>query len=369
MAFAMQETFAAAARRPPPTPSTGVAAHRQDRYDRRREGHLDDRREHQGRHGGLGGQRRRRREPPQPELRQRRGGHGASPHLARDHGARRQQVRRRRLPRARPERLQGRCWSTCRRSIGLSLDAAKQAIEAAGFVFEDGGAADSNQPAGTVSGTDPGPGRSRQHDPRLHRATATGTTVPDLDRHERAAGEGRARCGRPAHEGRRRQPARAPSPARDPAPNTGAKRGDEVTVTFDDGGNCDRATVEPERAHARCADRHRDRRGGRCRARMGVAGRAHRWTLRDARCAGPPRRRGPRSGCCTCPTCTWRRGSATSRPGSRSLADLQPDLIVDTGDNLGHATRHRGIRRAFDAVRAASPASSCTGRTTTRPRR
>ena len=38
---------------------------------------------------------------------------------------------------------------------GLSLDAAKQAIEAAGFVFEQGGEQDSNLPAGTVSGTDP----------------------------------------------------------------------------------------------------------------------------------------------------------------------------------------------------------------------
>ncbi|WP_022894028.1 transglycosylase domain-containing protein [Agromyces subbeticus] len=38
---------------------------------------------------------------------------------------------------------------------GLSLDAAKQAIEAAGFVFEDGGPQDSNLPAGTVTGTDP----------------------------------------------------------------------------------------------------------------------------------------------------------------------------------------------------------------------
>lgn len=38
---------------------------------------------------------------------------------------------------------------------GLTLDAAKQAIESAGFVFEDGGQQDSNQPAGTVTGTDP----------------------------------------------------------------------------------------------------------------------------------------------------------------------------------------------------------------------
>jgi len=33
----------------------------------------------------------------------------------------------------------------------------------------------------------------------------------------------------------------------------------------------------------------------------------------------------------------------------RSLADLQPDLIIDTGDNLGHPEGLEGIRRAFDS--------------------
>jgi predicted MPP superfamily phosphohydrolase len=32
----------------------------------------------------------------------------------------------------------------------------------------------------------------------------------------------------------------------------------------------------------------------------------------------------------------------------RSLAELEPDLIVDTGDNLGHERGIEGIRRAFD---------------------
>lgn len=32
----------------------------------------------------------------------------------------------------------------------------------------------------------------------------------------------------------------------------------------------------------------------------------------------------------------------------RSLADLQPDLIVDTGDNLGHKNGQEGIERAFE---------------------
>jgi predicted MPP superfamily phosphohydrolase len=35
----------------------------------------------------------------------------------------------------------------------------------------------------------------------------------------------------------------------------------------------------------------------------------------------------------------------------RSLAELQPDLIVDTGDNLGHERGIEGIRRAFEPFR------------------
>src|SRR5690606_12043425 len=32
-----------------------------------------------------------------------------------------------------------------------------------------------------------------------------------------------------------------------------------------------------------------------------------------------------------------------------SLAELEPDLVVNTGDNLGHRNGLDGIRRAFDA--------------------
>ncbi|MFF1573989.1 metallophosphoesterase [Leifsonia sp. NPDC058292] len=35
----------------------------------------------------------------------------------------------------------------------------------------------------------------------------------------------------------------------------------------------------------------------------------------------------------------------------RSLAALKPDLIVDTGDNLGHAAGQEGIERAFEPLR------------------
>ena len=36
----------------------------------------------------------------------------------------------------------------------------------------------------------------------------------------------------------------------------------------------------------------------------------------------------------------------------RALADLQPDLVVNTGDNLGHERGIEGIRRAFAPSRA-----------------
>lgn len=34
-----------------------------------------------------------------------------------------------------------------------------------------------------------------------------------------------------------------------------------------------------------------------------------------------------------------------------ALAELQPDLVVNTGDNMGHADGLRGLRRAFDPLR------------------
>ena len=79
---------------------------------------------------------------------------------------------------------------------GLSLDAARQAIEAAGFVFEDGGQQDSDLPAGTVSGTDPSGQAGRGTTIRVFTSNGNGTTVPDLIGMNAARGEGRARSGR-----------------------------------------------------------------------------------------------------------------------------------------------------------------------------
>ena len=210
-------------------------AHRQDRYHRRREGHLDDRREHQGRDRGLGGQRRRRGEPSKPQLRQRRRGDGASPHLARDHGARRHQVRRRRLPRARPERLQAGAGR--RAPGGRAVARRRQAGDRGGRLRLRGRRPAGLEPARRhrLRHRPLGPGRSWHHDPRVHEQRP-GHDGPRPHRHERCSRR-RPRSTRPGlrMKGGGGNPTGTVE-SQNPAPNSPAKRGDEVTVTFDDGG-------------------------------------------------------------------------------------------------------------------------------------
>ncbi|MEF3403624.1 transglycosylase domain-containing protein [Agromyces sp. CCNWLW203] len=63
---------------------------------------------------------------------------------------------------------------------GLSFDAAKQAIETAGFVAEDGGQQDSNLPAGTVSGTDPAGQAGKGTTIRIFTSNGSMTGVPNV---------------------------------------------------------------------------------------------------------------------------------------------------------------------------------------------
>lgn len=63
---------------------------------------------------------------------------------------------------------------------GLSFDAAKQAIESAGFVAEDGGQQDSNLPAGTVSGTDPTGQAGKGTTIRIFTSNGSMTGVPNV---------------------------------------------------------------------------------------------------------------------------------------------------------------------------------------------
>jgi predicted MPP superfamily phosphohydrolase len=48
---------------------------------------------------------------------------------------------------------------------------------------------------------------------------------------------------------------------------------------------------------------------------------------------------------------TWRAGQRTKQAFVRSLARYEPDLIVDTGDNLGHVDALDGLRYAFEPFR------------------
>ncbi|WP_139416616.1 transglycosylase domain-containing protein [Agromyces laixinhei] len=63
---------------------------------------------------------------------------------------------------------------------GLSFDAAKQALETAGFVAEDGGQQDSNQPAGTVTGTDPTGQAGKGSTVRIFTSNGSMTGVPNV---------------------------------------------------------------------------------------------------------------------------------------------------------------------------------------------
>ena len=117
---------------------------------------------------------------------------------------------------------------------GLSLDAARQAIEAAGFVFEDGGQQDSNLPQGTVSGTDPSGQAGRGSTIRVFTSNGNGTTVPDLTGMNALQAKAALDAAGLKMKGGGGNPTGTVE-SQNPAPNTAAKRGDEVTVTFDDG--------------------------------------------------------------------------------------------------------------------------------------
>ncbi|WP_308796871.1 transglycosylase domain-containing protein [Agromyces silvae] len=118
---------------------------------------------------------------------------------------------------------------------GLSFDAAKQALEEAGFQVEDGGQQDSSQPAGTVSGTDPSGQAGRGALIRVFTSNGQGTTVPDLTgmtQQQANAALGQAGL-RLQGNGQGNQVVTA----QDPAPNTPVRRDTAVTVTFGGGQN------------------------------------------------------------------------------------------------------------------------------------
>lgn len=118
---------------------------------------------------------------------------------------------------------------------GLSLDAAKQAIEAAGFVFEDGGQQDSSLPAGQVSGTDPAGQAGKGSTIRVFTSNGQGATVPDLTGMNALQAKAALDAAGLRMKGGGGNPTGTVT-SQSPAPNSPVKRGDEVTVTFSDGG-------------------------------------------------------------------------------------------------------------------------------------
>ena len=116
---------------------------------------------------------------------------------------------------------------------GLPLDAAKQAIEAAGFVFEDGGPQESGLPAGQVIGSDPSGQAGRGTTIRVFTSNGQGLSVPDLT----GMNVLQAKAALDAVGLRMKGGGGSPTgtvTSQDPAPGSPVKRGDDVTVTFSD---------------------------------------------------------------------------------------------------------------------------------------
>ncbi|WP_164863486.1 transglycosylase domain-containing protein [Agromyces sp. LHK192] len=114
---------------------------------------------------------------------------------------------------------------------GLAFDAAKQALEAAGFVVEDGGQQDSNLPAGQVSGTDPSGQAGRGTTIRVFTSNGQGTTVPDLTgMTQQQAKAALDQAGLKMNAGGGGQ--NAVVTAQNPAAGTASKRGETVSVQF-----------------------------------------------------------------------------------------------------------------------------------------
>ncbi|QEO13658.1 PASTA domain-containing protein [Agromyces intestinalis] len=125
---------------------------------------------------------------------------------------------------------------------GLTFDAAKQALETAGFVVEDGGQQDSNLPAGQVSGTDPSGQAGRGTTIRVFTSNGQGTTVPDLT--GLTAQNAKAALDQAGLKMRGNGKPDQVVVSQDPPAGSGARRGATVNVEFgdpdgDDGGDGD----------------------------------------------------------------------------------------------------------------------------------
>jgi hypothetical protein len=116
--------------------------------------------------------------------------------------------------------------------VGLSLEAAQQALEEAGFGFENAGEQDSNLPPGTVSGQDPSGMAGRGTTVRVFTSNGQGTTVPDLtgmtaQQAKSALDQAGLKMKAPGNT----TPVSVVQSQNPPA-GTAVKRGTEVSVTF-----------------------------------------------------------------------------------------------------------------------------------------
>jgi membrane peptidoglycan carboxypeptidase len=120
---------------------------------------------------------------------------------------------------------------------GLTFDQAKAALEAEGFVVEDGGQQDSEQPAGTVIGTDPSGQAGKGATIRVFTSngTSNSTVVPDLTGMNALEAKAALDAAGLKMKGGGGNPTGTVT-SQNPAPNTTVKKGDDVTVQFDSGG-------------------------------------------------------------------------------------------------------------------------------------
>ena len=222
---------------------------------------------------------------------------------------------------------------------------------------------------GTVGGTNPtGHGQprarsiSREHQQRPRGAACPTSSARTPMQAEAALDRGGLprRTRRRGHATTRRRSAWCISQR--PGAGEPAKPGDKVThrpsATCDGNGDGDGNGNAPDSRLAR--DWQRVCAAARIALAIGAAGAAAfawgslvertRFTLRARRRprAAPPAR--SRSGCCTSPTCTWRRGSATSRSGCGRSPTSSPTSSSTPATTSATSAASRASVRAFERV-------------------
>ena len=240
--------------------------------------------------------------------------------------------------------------------IGMSIDEAKRRLGDAGFEVSVGEPVDSNAAEGTVAAQNPGAGRvaggtTVTISPSNGNGAAVpgnvaGRTLSEAISYLQSVGFGDVQPGTCVEE--KGVKGEGQATGTNPPAGTSVNRNATILVDYKS------AALQPVTTRIATHRPHRARRGGGGRARRGRLGHRHRAVpLHPAapRAAAPARR--ARS-----PSRVLHLSDAHMAPWQRrkqqwiaSLAALEPDLVVNTGDNLGHELGLRGLRRAFDPLR------------------